>query len=190
MKSEDQQNEVWRLCHDDNNYQVSNTGRVRRFVSYNNVRLKECLKPKVGSSPYYFVCLSNPIKDKYRMIHALVARAFIGPRPVGMVINHKDGDKKNNNDWNLEYCTQKQNMLHAKKSCLWNIDAVRTRGIKRFTGQSNPKAKMTNSKAKRIKMFILSNPDFRNVVIAKKFKVSIGIISNIKNNQTWKHVSI
>lgn len=49
-------------------------------------------------------------------INRLVAKAFI-PNPYRRKeVNHKDGDKENNNDWNLEWTTHKQNMHHAIKN--------------------------------------------------------------------------
>lgn len=46
-------------------------------------------------------------------VHALVAAAFIGERPEGLDVNHKDGDKTNNRACNLEYVTRSENVLHS-----------------------------------------------------------------------------
>ena len=45
--------------------------------------------------------------------HHLVAAAFLGPRPLGMQINHKNGIKTDNYFTNLEYVTPSQNSWHA-----------------------------------------------------------------------------
>jgi len=50
---------------------------------------------------------------KSEYIHTLVARTFIGKNNKHMVVNHKDGNKHNNNVENLEYITQEENVLHA-----------------------------------------------------------------------------
>jgi hypothetical protein len=46
-------------------------------------------------------------------VHKLVATAFIGPRPAGKEINHRDGNKANNALPNLEYLTPSENMRHS-----------------------------------------------------------------------------
>lgn len=76
-----------------------NTGVYRRFRKYQNY-LRISLRDKSGR----LVTTS---------IHKLVARAFIGPCPTGMEVNHKDGIKKHNFWKNLEYKTHAKNMEHA-----------------------------------------------------------------------------
>lgn len=46
-------------------------------------------------------------------IHRLVAEVFIGPRPAGTEVNHKDGNKQNPIVTNLEYVTHLENVRHA-----------------------------------------------------------------------------
>lgn len=48
---------------------------------------------------------------KLRYVHALVASAFIGPRPDGQEVRHLDGDRLNPNVANLAYGTRSQNRI-------------------------------------------------------------------------------
>jgi hypothetical protein len=52
-------------------------------------------------------------KGRHIQLHILVAHEFIGIRPEGLVINHKDGDPTRSFAENLEYITQSENVKHA-----------------------------------------------------------------------------
>ena len=88
-------------------YEVSNRGQVRR------VKTGRILRPSAKGPGYPAVSLSEHGKVKTRYIHHLVAFAFIGKRPDGMDINHKDCDKENNAVGNLEYISHVENQRHA-----------------------------------------------------------------------------
>lgn len=46
-------------------------------------------------------------------VHVLVAHAFLGPKPEGMEVNHKNGNKADNSIQNLEYVTHQENIKHS-----------------------------------------------------------------------------
>lgn len=78
---------IWKLIDENSKYEVNREGQVR------NVKTGKLLKPFISHNGYLKVSLSG----KHRMIHRLVALAFL-PNPDGYpFINHKDEDKKNNN---------------------------------------------------------------------------------------------
>lgn len=55
------------------------------------------------------------INGKHRLIHRLVAEAFV-ENPHGYTeVNHKDLNRDNNTPENLEWCTHQQNMIHSFK---------------------------------------------------------------------------
>lgn len=93
--------EIWKEVPFDARYKVSNKGNIKSLV-YGYERL---LKPVLGHSGYYFV----RIKSKAYMVHRLVALAFIPTKDTLLHIDHKDGNKLNNNVDNLRWCTQEEN---------------------------------------------------------------------------------
>lgn len=111
---EDLPGETWRAVAEfPDSYEVSNLGRIRScFAAF--VRM---MKPALTADGYLIVGLypkaGTSAGRKTRTVHSLVAAAFHGPRPVGLVVNHLDACKTNNRDTNLEYCTQAQNARHA-----------------------------------------------------------------------------
>jgi len=69
------------------------------------------------SNSYFIVNIKDlQGNSKMKYVHHLVAEAFISERPEGLVLNHIDGNEKNNDVNNLEYITQNQNIkLSTKK---------------------------------------------------------------------------
>jgi hypothetical protein len=103
-------------------YQVSNEGRVKalsrvvksRWGTPKPLKEKE-IREIVDSLGYSRLSLSKDGKVKTHKIHRLVAEAFL----VGEgQINHIDGNKQNNNVSNLEFCTQRENNIHAQETGL------------------------------------------------------------------------
>lgn len=95
-------------------YLVSSLGRVKSNPSRQEGRI---LKPGTQSKGYQTVCLYLPVKPKKAVsltVHRLVMNAF-GPAADKnqTEINHKDMNKENNCIDNLEWCSSKENHVHA-----------------------------------------------------------------------------
>ena len=53
-------------------------------------------------------------KDKiHHLVHRLVALMFIPTNDTTLDVNHKDGNRANNNYTNLEWCTRSENLKHS-----------------------------------------------------------------------------
>lgn len=87
------------------NYILTRRGDVYR-------KLKK-LKPDTNSSGYLRVSLSKDGKVTRRFIHQLVAEHYVDNPHNLPVVNHKDSDRQNNNDVNLEWTTTKENVDHG-----------------------------------------------------------------------------
>lgn len=73
----------------------------------------EVVKPIKSSSSY--LCVRIPKTDAPLFVHRLVADMWC-EHPSGCnVVHHKDGDKTNNNYTNLEWTTQRENVLRSKR---------------------------------------------------------------------------
>lgn len=92
-----------------NKYEIDDAGNVYRRG--NDVSLK----PFGDGRGYLKVDVMDDDNTKVGIkIHLAVAHTFIGIQKDGMIINHKDGNKHNNNLGNLEYITQRANVEHAQ----------------------------------------------------------------------------
>lgn len=74
---------------------------------------KKFIKCAINKKGY--MVLRMPNVNFSQSVHRVVAKAFI-PNPENKPeVNHKDGNKLNNNVSNLEWCTTKENIQHAIK---------------------------------------------------------------------------
>jgi HNH endonuclease/NUMOD4 motif len=96
-------------------YQVSNFGHVRR--SYDGLVIRGCTAN--GYVKVYFYLGANKYIAKYG--HVLVAENFVEKVDGKLFVNHKDGNKTNNNYSNLEWVTMSENTIHAIRTGLMKI---------------------------------------------------------------------
>lgn len=90
------------------NYSINTSGEVYSHLT------GIILKPGVDRYGYLIVTLCNNGKTKTTLVHRMVAETFI-PNPENKpCVNHKDGDKGNCSVENLEWCTVKENAVHAR----------------------------------------------------------------------------
>lgn len=101
-------------------YQASNFGRIKNIGKTGKI-----LKGEIDEWGYIRVCLSKNNNHKKFKVHRLVLMAFCPTNDSKLQINHKDGNKKNNNLENLEWCTASYNTKHSYINGL-----NKTRGIK------------------------------------------------------------
>lgn len=89
-------------------YTISNTGIVTNAKG----RQMKFGKSNSGTG-YYQVALCKNGYVKMHSVHRLVAIAFVDNIENKPFVNHKDGNKWNNDYMNLEWVTRKENALHS-----------------------------------------------------------------------------
>ena len=116
--------EKWSKISSNDNYIVSNTGKVRRIGCDEDHSVRD-------RNGYLITDLYENSKRSTVRVHRLVAEEFV-PNPHNKkYVNHIDGNKHNNNSSNLEWVTAKENCEHAWANCL----AKPSRGM---LGKKNP----------------------------------------------------
>ena len=108
--------EEWRpVVGYENDYEVSNLGRVRskdmevwRGNGY-YIKKGKILSPGKSGTGYYTCAL----RGKTKKVCKMVAEAFLFKTNKNDVVNHIDGNKLNDNVGNLEYISSSQNNKHA-----------------------------------------------------------------------------
>jgi hypothetical protein len=129
----------------------------RHWFGYPQVRLAVEGRPATGGAIYKFV-----------------AEAFIGPRPDGMVVRHRDGDPANCRADNLCYGTQQENMDDRA------IHGTTLRGEQIAT------SKLTEEQIWQIKARLEAGD--KQKTIASAFDIHESTVSAINTRRLWRHV--
>ena len=110
------QDTIWKEISEFPNFEISINADIR------NIRTKKLRKISIGKRGYPVCSFCKKGKLYLRTLHTLFAKAFI-PNPNNLPqINHIDGNKNNCSIENLEWCTAKQNNIHARNTGLHKSD--------------------------------------------------------------------
>lgn len=106
--------EIWKKIKDFENYEVSNMGNIRN-TNYHRQRKTKNIVQRDNGTGYMRVILSKNGKTYTLYVHRIVANEFCENKEKKNVVNHKDGNRKNNASENLEWCSTKENIDHMYK---------------------------------------------------------------------------
>lgn len=169
--------EIWKFIYGfSKKYSVSNYGRIKSHIRKTKRRDLILSEGAIVSGYHRKELYKNGVGKAF-LVHKIVSRSFIGPRPKGKQINHKDGNKLNNLASNLEYLTPLENTHHAIKLGLRNKNF----GI----GNFNAKLKEKDIPIIRKKY---ASKKYTQTALAKEFGVSRKIIVLVGEYKAWKHI--
>lgn len=158
-----------------NDYLISNYGQVYSF------KTNKFLIPAERNG-YLSVTLSINGESYPKRINRLVMMTFAPvPNANLLQVNHINGNKKDNHIWNLEWCTAKQNIIHAIENGLKPI------------GEEHHDAILTNKQVEQIcemlekcysceEMYNIIQPDIEYTNFRK-------IVYHIRYGESWQSIS-
>lgn len=156
-------------------FEVSNDGQLR------NVKTGTVYRQAIVGNGYLQVVVSLGSRNKKKAfkIHKAVAEAFI-PNPENKrEVNHKDGNKDNNNMLNLEWVTPSENVRHAYQNGLKNP----------LYGTDNGAAKLTKEDVEYIKNhFVYRDRKYGARALGRKFNVDKNMILDVVRNISYVNV--
>ena len=169
--------EIWRRIQINNNdveFYISSFGR---FSDGNEIL------PLIPDQKGYLFVYPKYKKGKiFRLrVHRLVALYFIPNDNPGKKtqVNHKDGNKSNNNVTNLEWVTPKENVRHAFDTNLHKI----------YTGEQPSHHKHTNDELESLCEYMMEHPKVSLKKLSKLFGIGFATIQNIRSHRSWKEIS-
>lgn len=162
-------------------YLISNYGRI--FNKFKNEYCNFYI-----SSGYYRVNLQTRYGSIEKQVHRLVLQCH-GDLQYPIIpiydisnkldVNHKDGNKLNNNINNLEWCTRSENILHAYRT------GLHPKGV-------DSKLTQIHDETIIVKICELIQSGYTNKEIVKIINnplITISICQGIRSRHSWKHIS-
>lgn len=177
--------EIWKNIQEyEGIYMISSFGRVKSlkrqvFCGGRYATRKErILKAQKNKFGYCKVILQKNKNKKTKLVHRLVADAFIENPNNKPEVNHKDGVKDNCLHYNLEWVTDKENSMHA----------VRTGLAPHSIGETHKNSKLKEKDVLEIRRNWDGKHFYKYPNIAKKYGITESSLAKILKRETWKHI--
>lgn len=177
--------EEWKTIPGYANHEASNYGNIRsidHYVPFHDVNTKSISKRLIigririlESTKHGYLAVRLISKGKLLSVHRLIALSFIPNAEGHEMINHIDGNRKNNMVTNLEWCNGSHNIKHS-----FNI------GRSRKWGANKGRVGLDECQVLTIKSLL--SDKFTQRRIAEYFKVSASTINDIKKGKSWGHL--
>ena len=164
------------------NYLISDQGNIKSIARIiyrkdgTSYRVTErILKHHIGDKGYHQVNLVCNGKNKYPLVHRLVAETFIENPQNKDQVNHIDGNKNNNTVSNLEWVSCSENILHAYRTQL------------KFPNRAT---KLSNDQVEYIrKNYRFRDKENNTKTIAKRLGVSAETVARVIRGTTYSYVN-
>lgn len=175
--------EEWRPIPGYPGYEASSLGNIRSLERYHEIRPSGrasgyrrwqrggVLKPRVNRG-YRWVPVFADGRRYVRRVSFFVALTFLGERPPGLQIRHKDGCSQNDCASNLAYGT-----------ALENTEDKRVHGTM-VVGEASPRAKLRLVQVREIRA--LRGVESQRA-IATRFGIAKVQVHRIQTGQVWRH---
>jgi hypothetical protein len=194
------ESEIWRAHPDFEKLEVSTFGRVRTLKGH-------CYAIQLNRDGYLYVHFRINGKSFNKKVHRLVAQTFIPNPNILPEVNHKDGNRTNNNVSNIEWCTRSYNRQYREKHGFSQTEVLgqpvfainlTTLEVSSFRSQreasrvleisSGSISAVIKGKRKRAGHFWFTNADDNadNIINHKLHEIGENIVNNKQGRETLK----
>lgn len=163
---------------------VSDDGIIYKD-NWNHTKERRALKSFNDRDGYPRVRLIKNNKKFVKTVHRLVATAFIANPDNKPQVNHINGAKSDNRVENLEWATAQENVIHSYKVLNKTMsECGKKLASARFAGKKNPKAKIDNQTAEKIRQDKATGMYYKD--ICQKYGISCAQMYQICAGKYWK----
>lgn len=163
----------------DSVFEISDDGRLRR-ISYEvnarggKTRVIKAREVKLGRHQFGYPVATISFKGVRHtlLIHQLMAEAFIGPRPEGLVVRHLDDNPENNTVGNLAYGTPGDNQKDKERNGNQPV------------GEGIPWSRMTAKCIEEIRLRRACGDSL--LILANSYGISEAYVWKICSGAVWK----
>jgi len=167
-------------------YKISSLGNIKsmpRTNKYINHKIGGVIlkKPLANGYPVSVLCKDKTRNRQY--VHRLVAKAFI-PNPENKpFINHINSIRNDNNISNLEWCTQKENVHHARRMGRMNqgLDLSKYTNLK---GADHFRSKLTQEDVDGMRERYNSGK-YSYKELSEKYNIGMSQVGKIVRMRSW-----
>ena len=165
--------EVVKIIREYKKYWISENGKVISLFR------GKILSSRLNENGYEMVSLSSNGYDlKTHLVHRLVAGEFVPNLKNKPQVNHINGDKSFNHYSNLEWCTSKENIIHAYQTGLATSNQ----------GENSHRSKLSNEQAREIRKYF-HDKTHTVPILADKYQISIRTVWDILMYKKYKNAS-
>jgi len=165
--------------HNEDEYLISNYGRVQRKKTYNN-EWKLSKVSLVSGYDSFWIKKKEKNNTSSCYVHRVIAELYVKKQENQKFVIHLDFNKQNNMASNLKWVTRNELTEYHKK----NPEYFKYIGLRRYS-------KLTEGRVRLIKRKIFDpNRKTRMRIIAKQFGISEMQLYRIKSGENWSHVKI
>lgn len=176
-------NGEWVVYPECNKYGANKNGEICSF-DYKHTGTTQKLIQHTDKDGYKYVYMKINGRKVKRRSHRVVLSCFEEMPIDKTFVNHKNGKKDDNRIENLEWCTTRENVLHAYRVLgRENSDKQIESAKILFAKENNPKAKITE----KIAICIINDRRKGMLLreIAKKYNLSVSQVGAICQGKYW-----
>lgn len=163
-------------------FEVSSLGEVRKRINATHPERRQLMlmRLQVDKDGYLYLRLSG----KKWLAHRLVFAIFCAPLVPGLVVCHRDGNKRNNSPGNLLQATQRENISHKLTHGTWQCGEKH--GNATHTDEAIAQIKAQIAKVARTSTGRIKRSEGRR--LARECGVSRSLITSLAHGRSWRHI--